>query len=285
MEDAASISLRLRYEAFSKYAGSIAKCKEIDGLASVFVKHIKYLMPFNFGRVLVFKDQYFYELLYNNQKTEVNIGEDVELRGFEKATVETLIPQLKDRDDIDFNLVEDTFKGFGLKQTDFEQLSVVPLTSSLTYTALFGFSSKRNQLISQVDNQFAKLMLDLFVTKFSEIKLSIDTNIQKEIIENNFQIISNKNLEIEQVLINQESLIKKRTAQLEARNLVLEEYSWITSHEIRRPLANILGLIQLAYHDLDDSENLLDVIDLLKASALELDEEVKRANDLLAERT
>ncbi|HET8828782.1 MAG TPA: hypothetical protein VFM79_05550 [Pelobium sp.] len=284
MDNVESISLRLRYEAFSKYASSISKCKEIDSLAPVFVRHIKYLMPFNFGRLLIFKDQYFYEVLFSNQKIEVNVGENVVLRGFEKITVATLIPQLKNNSEVDFSLIEETFRDFGLKQDSFEQLSVVPLKSLLN-TALFGFSSKKNQYISQIDNQFAKLMLDLFVTKFSEIKLFIDTNLQKQIIENNFKIISNKNLEIEQVLVNQEDLIKKRTEQLEARNVVLEEYSWITSHEIRRPLANILGLVQLAYHDLNDTENLIKVIDLLKNSALELDEEVKRANSLLAERT
>ncbi|WP_017259081.1 histidine kinase [Pedobacter arcticus] len=285
MENAESISLRLRYEAFSKYAASISKCQEIADLAQVLVKHIKYLMPFNFGRVLLFKDQYFYEILYINQKTEVTIGEDVELRGFEKTAVETMIPQLKNCTDVDFDLLSKTFEGFGLENRCFEQLSLVPLTNSVVYTALFGFSSKTNQFISQIDNQFAKLILDLFVTKFSEIKLSIDTQVQKEIIENNFKIISDKNLEIEQVLVNQENLIKKRTMQLEARNTVLEEYSWITSHEIRRPLANILGLVQLADHDLNDPENLREVISLLKNSALELDEEVKRANMLLAERT
>ncbi len=285
MDNVESISLRLRYEAFSKYAANLSKCQEIDDLAQVLVKHIKYLMPFNFGRVLVFKNRYFYEILYTNQKIEVKIGENLELRGFEKTAVETLIPQLKGRGDVRFDLVEDTFKDFELDKECFEQLSLVPLKNLMVYTALFGFSSKRNQFISQIDNQFAKLILDLFVAKFSEIKLSIDTQVQKEIIENNFKIISDKNLEIEQVLVNQENLIKKRTAQLEARNTVLEVYSWITSHEIRRPLANILGLVQLADHDLNDTDNLREVINFLKASALELDEEVKRANILLAERT
>lgn len=285
MENGAAISLRLRYEAFSKYAADLAKCMEIEHLPTALVKHIKYLMPFNFGRVLIFKAGYFYEILYKNQQIEVTTGNDVELRGFEKLTIETLIPQLKNNKEVDFELVKDTFKDFDLQLDGFAQIAVVPLTSVLNYTALFGFASKKNQFISQIDNQFARLVLDLFVTKFSEIQLSIDTNLQKKIIEENFEIISNKNLEIEQVLVNQEDLIKKRTQQLEARNSVLEEYSWITSHEIRRPLANILGLVQLAYHDLNDKENLTNVIDLLKASALELDEEVKRANALLAERT
>lgn len=285
MENAESISLRLRYEAFSKYAAGISKCQEIDDLANVLVKHVKYLMPFNFGRVLVFKDQYFHEILYNNQNLKVVTGSEAILRGFEKIAVENLIPQLRTKDEVDFGLLSETFEGFNITEDSFEQLSLVPIKNMRVYTALFGYSSKKNQFISQIDNQFAKLVLDLFVTKFSEIKLSIDTQIQKEIIQNNFKLISDKNLEIERVLINQENLIKKRTAQLEARNTVLEEYSWITSHEIRRPLANILGLVQLADHDLHDAENLKEVIGLLKNSALELDEEVRRANALLAERT
>lgn len=124
-------------------------------------------------------------------------------------------------------------------------------------------------------------MLDLYLTKFSEIKLSLDAQLQSAVIESNLQLISAKNAEIERVLVNQEQLIKERTAQLQARNTALEEYSWITSHEIRRPLANILGLLQLAQADMNDLDNLRDVINLLTSSAYELDEEIKRANILL----
>lgn len=284
MDQIEAISLRLRYEAFSKYASAISKCKEISDLALVLVKHMKYLMPFNFGRVLIYNDSYYYSMLYNGTKIKFESGTEFKLRGLETSAVDKNITQLRGRNEIDFDLLKETFEGLDVDCDSLEQICVVPLFDLVVYKALFGFASKRNQIISQADNQFSKLILDLFVTKFSEIKLSIDTKKQNEIIAENFDVISAKNQEIEQILVNQEDLIKRRTQQLEARNLALEEYSWITSHEIRRPLSNILGLVQLAYHDINDKESLSYVIGLLDQSANELDAELKRANEILANR-
>ncbi|RKD14311.1 hypothetical protein BCY91_07435 [Pelobium manganitolerans] len=276
-----AVSLRLRYEAFSKYAAGISKCKDTDALAHMLVKHVKYLMPFNFGRVVVFKSDYFHEIRYDKHKTLITVGTGLVLKGLERLALTTMIPKLVTKQEIPFELIADIFEGFDINENDYEELALVPLSNKTVYTAFFGFASRPKLRISQIDNQFAKLMLDLYLTKFSEIKLSLDAQLQSAVIESNLQLISAKNAEIERVLVNQEQLIKERTAQLQARNTALEEYSWITSHEIRRPLANILGLLQLAQADMNDLDNLRDVINLLTSSAYELDEEIKRANILL----
>ncbi len=282
MENIESISLRLRYEAFSKYASAISKCSIIDDLGAVVIKHLKYLMPFNYGRILIFNKDYYHELLYGNNKFIVNEGKDFKLRGIEKIVVEKNIPQTKNNYLVNFDLVYETFKDFKISSDSYQEISIIPLNNLSIYTAFFGFLSKPTQIISQVDNQFAKLILDLYFTKFSEIRLSSYINIQKEIIEENFNVISEKNREIEQILITQENLIKKRTSQLEARNKILEEYSWITSHGIRSPLSNILGLTQLINQEFDNSLDIKETLGFLMKSAHNLDMEVKKANQLLS---
>ncbi|RXK80969.1 PAS domain S-box protein [Filimonas effusa] len=55
----------------------------------------------------------------------------------------------------------------------------------------------------------------------------------------------------------------------------LREIAWIQSHELRRPLANIMGLVSLIEHDIQDPELLKENVELLRKSTNELDEIVK----------
>ncbi|MBP9213797.1 MAG: PAS domain S-box protein [Chitinophagaceae bacterium] len=65
--------------------------------------------------------------------------------------------------------------------------------------------------------------------------------------------------------------------ELEHQNIQLKEIARINSHEIRRPLANILGLIEMLGHYQDDlSSDLKDLIQLLHQSSSELDAVVKK---------
>jgi signal transduction histidine kinase len=51
--------------------------------------------------------------------------------------------------------------------------------------------------------------------------------------------------EIEAINENLESLVAKRTIELEKKNKALEEYAFINAHKLRSPVASILGLINL----------------------------------------
>lgn len=55
----------------------------------------------------------------------------------------------------------------------------------------------------------------------------------------------------------------------------LREIAWIQSHELRRPLTNIMGLVSLIEHDIHNPELLKENVELLKQSSKELDEIVK----------
>jgi signal transduction histidine kinase len=65
------------------------------------------------------------------------------------------------------------------------------------------------------------------------------------------------------------------------KNKSLEEYAFITSHNLRRPLANILGLVQLFDEKKSDDDLNKEVIEKLKTSAEELDEVIKHTAKVL----
>jgi signal transduction histidine kinase len=64
---------------------------------------------------------------------------------------------------------------------------------------------------------------------------------------------------------------------LEQQNIQLKEIARINSHEIRRPLANILGIIEMLGHYQDEfSSDIKDLMYLLHQSSTELDEVVRK---------
>lgn len=65
------------------------------------------------------------------------------------------------------------------------------------------------------------------------------------------------------------------------KNTMLKEIAWNNSHEIRRPLSNILGLAELLNADPDTSETQAELLHMLGKSAVELDEIIIKINDSL----
>jgi len=76
--------------------------------------------------------------------------------------------------------------------------------------------------------------------------------------------------EIRGINENLESLVKERTIELERKNKALEEYAFINAHELRGPVASILGLINLM-QKLKLSEDEKVYLEHLQQSARKLD--------------
>lgn len=78
---------------------------------------------------------------------------------------------------------------------------------------------------------------------------------------------------------------KKYEQQLLNQNDQLKEIAWINSHEVRRPLSNILGLVGLIKGVPETSAEVAQLIDLLAVSAEELDHAVIMVNRQTIEAT
>jgi signal transduction histidine kinase len=86
------------------------------------------------------------------------------------------------------------------------------------------------------------------------------------------------NKEINQMNENLESLVQKRTEEIKIQNQKLIEYTFFTAHEIRGPVARILGLIELAkLKDLNDEDKDQIMVRMEEASN-ELDEVIRTIN-------
>ena len=115
------------------------------------------------------------------------------------------------------------------------------------------------------------------VQKKANKELSIkNEHIEKQNLEIQTQAIKLKTLNenLEGLNHNLEEGIRKRTKQLEDQNKQLKDYAFIHAHELRAPLANILGLVDLIRHaDLSDKDK--DTAEHLYTATTQLDKVIQ----------
>jgi ligand-binding sensor domain-containing protein len=119
------------------------------------------------------------------------------------------------------------------------------------------------------------------IITFRERKLQKDKHLLEASVKERTLEIFKKNEEIhaqaEEIRAineNLEELVKERTSQLERKNKALEEYAFINAHELRAPVASILGLISLMETiELDEDQKIY--LQHLQTSAQKLDTVVR----------
>lgn len=89
--------------------------------------------------------------------------------------------------------------------------------------------------------------------------------------------------EIETINENLDHQVKERTRELEKRNQKLFEYALINAHNIRGPLANILGLLRLMERHEDNPAMRQEIKQKLEYSAQMLDDSIHEINSMLEE--
>lgn len=113
-----------------------------------------------------------------------------------------------------------------------------------------------------------------FVENFRLFKSTIDKKIIWLFIE--LQPVLNDDGVIEAVSMNITDITKRKEieAAITQQNIQLKKIAWIQSHKIRKPVANILGLIPL-FDTKKIEEDQLVLLDHLKVSTVELDSYIK----------
>jgi signal transduction histidine kinase len=104
-----------------------------------------------------------------------------------------------------------------------------------------------------------------------EIKARLALQISNEEIQSQNEEISAQAEEIRGINENLEQIVKDRTKELETKNRALQEYAFINAHKLRRPVASILGLVNIA-SKISLKEEDRSIIMHLEKSTLELDE-------------
>lgn len=135
------------------------------------------------------------------------------------------------------------------------QYSVVMLLLSVVATAYFvhhnptltldQFFLKGGLILIASAFFMAMLIRTRYNLSVREIKARIALQLSNESIQAQNAEIRAQAETIAQINGNLENLVAQRTAELERKNKALEEYAFINAHKLRRPLASILGLVNL----------------------------------------
>jgi PAS domain S-box-containing protein len=83
-------------------------------------------------------------------------------------------------------------------------------------------------------------------------------------------------------LLDKETKLQRAYRKIKTANAALLRVSWSNSHELRKPLCSILGLINLMKESIDEQEK-KEILRLLEECSLELDKVVRRNNERVTE--
>ncbi|MBI3220961.1 MAG: hypothetical protein HYZ44_15710 [Bacteroidetes bacterium] len=160
----------------------------------------------------------------------------------------------------------------------------------IVLTLTYIFDQQQNKLIEKIEAQNAKLKLSQEEIEAqneeltqSQEELSLKRNIverQNLALINAGKIIEQKNQELVNKNDELEIEIEKRTKELLEYTQQLEQFAFISSHNLRAPIARILGLgnlLELSHNAADEAQIKKNLI----VSAQELDRVVKDLNTIL----
>ncbi|MCW5910056.1 MAG: response regulator [Cyclobacteriaceae bacterium] len=118
----------------------------------------------------------------------------------------------------------------------------------------------------------------------TQLNESLERKVQErtaEIVEQNEEIMR-QNLEIRNLNTNLEKIVEERTRKIEVQTKKLVEYANFNAHQLRAPLARVLGLLELAR--MNDEGLTIDVLfGMLKAEIEDLDRIIRNMSRALEE--
>jgi tetratricopeptide (TPR) repeat protein len=248
-----------------------------------------------------------YELLSRINELEGNAGES--LKYFKLyAMYKDSVQNLKVASEISYQQLEyETQK----KQTEIDLLTKDALLSEVSIekkndlliliSLLFGFgilfflvlfknySHQKlvNNLLKERNSQIELQRKEIMEQRDELGALNEEIKAQQEDVLASRDALSHKNIEIAEMNnrvleMNQnlERKVAERTNSLKKQNAQLIEYAFINAHQLRAPLASILGLINLLKLNSPDINEKL-IINYLKESSEKLDSVVRSINDTL----
>lgn len=261
-------SQRLRYEALSNFATDLNKAVSFNDIGEALTAHAKYII-----------DTYFLRICYTHQGDtwcfELSRGEYAIFRPRNNAVRKFELEILANGLPVSYAVADGTIDI--LKRTAFNDAKIAYVRS----LPVFYFEDRSivittgaKEIVSQVDQDFKFLrsIADLVANKLLQLELL------QEIKKNNKEL-KKKNQQITRLNRDLEKTVLTRTAEVTAANQELLTLFYRTSHDFRAPLANIMGLANLAKLVTDD-ENVLDLFDKCEQVVHKLDGMLSKLNVL-----
>lgn len=271
--DLTTAKYRITYEAFSKFSASISKAENIETLAAIIHKKSKYLFDYKLLRIAINKKENVSVFTFTTREVTYDEGGS-SLYKYERKLLDNQIPFCKE-------LKKNLFDAQGVQNAQLNPL-------------LWGWHFQYNELnvctsiLADDSKQFVNgdieilhLLVDTVITKFKELQFKKELECKNQNLKEALLLIEKKNIEINQIVDNQKTIIAARTKEIRGKNNKLLEISKMNAHDVREPLSRILGLVELAGH-LSPEELQNDVLGFLKESAQDLDHTLKEIIEMSA---
>ena len=140
------------------------------------------------------------------------------------------------------------------------------------------------------------LVVSFYLMQF-EIRKTLEhnnENLSREVEKRTFELtyannelvslneeLKSSNESIKELNENLERIVRERTDKINDQLNQLSKYAHMNSHEVRAPLARMLGLLQLIKHKAVEADQKAELINMLYDSSNELDTVIKEMNRLL----
>lgn len=144
---------------------------------------------------------------------------------------------------------------------------------------------KKQQTINIIYGAILVIILAVAFLLYRSVRLKQQHNNelaekQEEILRQSEELAS-QNIEMEKINTNLETLVEERTKTIKEQHERLIEYAYFNSHQIRGPLARILGLISIV--DLEFKDAFGPYTQMLNQAGTDLDIAIRKVNELLDE--
>ncbi|MBE9585176.1 HAMP domain-containing histidine kinase [Mucilaginibacter sp. JRF] len=261
-------SQRLRYEALSNFATDLNKATSFADIGQALTAHAKYIIDTYILRICHSHRDEVWCFEVSRGECEIFKPKKDAIRKFELEVLANGLPVSYTADDIAvLPLAKTTFVDPKIKYVRslpvfyFEDQSVVVTTAA-----------KSQVMHVDLDFKFIRSIADLAANKLLQLELLQE-------IEQTNRELKKKNQQITKLNRNLEQVVATRTAEVTAANQELLTLFYRTSHDFRAPLANIMGLANLAKLVTDD-QNALDLFDKCQQVVQKLDAMLSKLNVL-----
>lgn len=127
----------------------------------------------------------------------------------------------------------------------------------------------RRQYVAIIGVSLILLLTTIFGVKFYKLNKN---NLQAK------DALIKLNEDIHKMNENLEAMVQERTEKIKFQNQKLIEFTFFTAHEVRGPVARILGLIELSKLDEIEADEKIQILKRLEEAGLELDEVIRQIN-------
>jgi signal transduction histidine kinase len=204
-------SLRLRYEAFSNLANEVNKAENWEEVGKAITAHLKFMIDFFAFRFSYNQNinRITYQIFRGTYQYWLNLVD--EITPLEADCSYRGIPVKFDKNEI--NGISN-FQNTLFANERINQIFVLPLSFHTNENAILIAANKNLIEYSEIDFRFFRLVAELLATKISQIFLA--------------------------------DMLAKKNQELAEANEEINTLFYRTSHDFRRPLTSILGLVKLA---------------------------------------